>query len=148
MIKKLIKLCNDLNKLKSKNFEGIGLVVYSDINELPVVSMNTDQIPYNLPINSYDDILKILLEISSSNSKFQDGFHLLSDEFKLTHISQYFSTPIIKNIIAINNYGSRYRTALYGSNLPKVLFTAILSKNYGVIIFERGKEIYTEKLII
>lgn len=145
MIKKIINLCNDINKLKSKNFEGIGLVIYSDFKELPVVSLNTNKIPYDLPINSYDEILKTLLEISSSNSKFQDGFHLLSKELKLTHISQYFSTPIIKNLKIENSFGSRYRTALYGSQLPCVLFTAVISKNYGLIIFENGKEIYREK---
>lgn len=142
MIKKIITLCHDINKLKTKNFEGIGLVVYSDIKELPVISMNIEKSSYDLPINSYDDILKTLIEISSSNSKFQDGFHLLSKEFKLTHISQYFSTPIIKNLIVANIFGSRYRTALYGSCLPNVLFTAVISKNYGLIIFENGKEIY------
>jgi len=145
MMKKIINLCNDINKLKSKNFEGIGLVIYSDIKELPVVSMNTEKTIYDLPIKNYDDILKTLIEISSSNSKFQDGFHLLSKEFKLTHISQYFSTPIIKDLIVNNIFGSRYRTALYGSCLPNVLFTAVISKNYGLIIFENGKEIYTDK---
>ena len=145
MIKKIINLCNDINKLKSKNFEGIGLVIYSDIKELPVASMNAEKTTYDLPISNYDDILKTLIEISSSNSKFQDGFHLLSKEFKLTHISQYFSTPIIKNLIVTNIFGSRYRTALYGSCLPNVLFTAVISKNYGLIIFENGKEIYVDK---
>ena len=146
MIKKIVNLCNDINKLKSKNFEGIGLVIYSDINELPIASMNTEKTTYDLPISNYDDILKTLVEISSSNSKFQDGFHLLSKEFKLTHISQYFSTPIIKNLIVTNIFGSRYRTALYGSCLPNVLFTAVISKNYGLIIFENGKEIYKKEL--
>lgn len=147
MINKIIKLCIDLNNVKSKNFDGIGLVVYSNFNELPVVSMNTEKTTYNLPINSYHDILKTLIEISSSNSKFQDGFHLISNEFKLTHISQYFSTPIIENLIVSNSFGSRYRTALYGSCIPSVLFTAVISKNYGLIIFEKGKEIYKQDLI-
>ena len=147
MIKKIITLCNDINKLKSKNFEGIGLVIYSDSKELPVVSMNTEKTTYELPLKSYDDVLKALIEVSSLNSKFQDGFHLLSKEFELTHISQYFSTPIIKNLIVTNIFGSRYRTALYGSCLPNVLFTAIISKHYGLIIFENGKEIYKEDLI-
>lgn len=145
MIKKIINLCNDINKLKNKNFEGIGLVIYSDVKELPIASMNTEKTIYDLPISNYDNILKTLIEISSSNSKFQDGFHLLSKEFKLTHISQYFSTPIIKNIIVPNIFGSRYRTALYGSCLPNVLYTVVISKNYGLIIFENGKEIYVDK---
>jgi DNA integrity scanning protein DisA with diadenylate cyclase activity len=145
MIKKIIKLCNDINKLKSKNFEGIGLIIYSDIKELPVVPMNTKNAIYDLPITEYDDILKTLIEISSSNSEFQDGFILLSKKLELTHISQYFSTPIIENLIVKNTFGSRYRTALYGSCLPNVLFTAVISKNYGLIIFENGKEIYVDK---
>lgn len=144
MIKKIMKLCNDINKLKSKNFEGIGLVIYSDIKELPVAPMNTEKIIYDLPITKYNDVLNTLIEISSSNSEFQDGFHLLSKQLELTHISQYFSTPIIEKLVVKNTFGSRYRTALYGSCISNVLFTAVISKNYGLIIFEKGKEIYKE----
>ncbi|HTG65021.1 MAG TPA: hypothetical protein VL859_01475 [Flavobacterium sp.] len=147
MLKKIIKLCTDLNNLKSKNFEGIGLIVYKNFENLPVTSMNVNEINFILPIINYDDILKKLIEISSSESKIQDGFHLLSNEFKLTHVSQYFSTPIMKEIIVENNYGSRYRTALYGSLLPSVSFTAVMSKNYGLIVFKKGIEVYKEDLI-
>jgi hypothetical protein len=71
----------------------------------------------------------------------------LSKKLELTHISQYFSTPIIEKLAVKNTFGSRYRTALYGSCIPNVLFTAVISKNYGLIIFEKGKEIYKEDLI-
>jgi hypothetical protein len=129
-----------LVKLKSDNeFDGLGLIIYDNYVNLPVTPFNDERI-IKLPIKDFNQIVDTLIKISNSTNEFHDGFHLISKEFHLTHTSNYFSTPIIKNKIKIEeNYGSRYRTALYGSYLPNVLFTAVLSKNYGPIIFEKGK---------
>lgn len=145
MIEKIIKLCTDLNNQKSVKFEGIGLVVYNDFEDLPVISLNDEKIPFMLPVVNYEDILKVLIEVSSSESIYQDGFHLLSKDISLTHISQYFSTPIIKELKVQNNYGSRYRTALYGSFLPNVIYAIVISKDYGIVVFKEGKEVFAQE---
>jgi len=145
MIEKIIKLCTDLNSQKSVKFEGIGLVVYNDLEDLPVIPLNDEKIPFMLPLVNYENILKVLIEVSSFESIYQDGFHLLSKDLSLTHISQYFSTPIIRELEVQNNYGSRYRTALYGSLLPNVIYTIVISKDYGVVVFNNGKEVFTQK---
>ncbi|WP_264524035.1 hypothetical protein [Flavobacterium sp. N502536] len=145
MIEKIIKLCTDFNGQKSAKFEGIGLVVYNDFDDLPVIPLNEKKIPFTLPVVNYENILKVLIEVSSSESIYQDGFHLLSEDLSLTHISQYFSTPIKKELKVKNNYGSRYRTALYGSLLPNVIYTIVISKDYGIVIFSDGKELFTQK---
>lgn len=145
MIEKIIKFCTDLNNQKSAKFEGIGLVVYNDFEDLPVIPLNDEKTPFILPLVNYENILKVLIEVSSSESIYQDGFHLLSKDLVLTHISQYFSTPIRKELKVQNNYGSRYRTALYGSFLPNVIYTIVISKDYGIVVFNDGKEVFTEK---
>ncbi|MFH6988487.1 hypothetical protein ACHRVW_12150 [Flavobacterium collinsii] len=145
MIEKIIKLCTDLNNQKGVKFEGIGLVVYNDFDDLPVIPLNEEKIPFILPLVDYEKILKVLIEVSSSESIYQDGFHLLSKDLALTHISQYFSTPIVKNIKVQNNYGSRYRTALYGSILPNIIYTIVISKDYGIVVFKDGKEVFSQE---
>jgi len=141
MIKKLSTLLTDLDSKKGPDFEGLGIIVYSDLTNLPVSSIVLDDSTLLLPKEKYDDILNTLFSISTLESKFHDGFHLLSSDFVLTGISKYFSTPIISDLKIQNNYGSRYRTALYGSFVENVLYTAVLSKNYGPVIFEKGVEI-------
>ena len=141
ILEKFSKLLVDMDKNKTSEFEGIGLIIYSSLSTLPISPINPNYSSLNLPQNKYDEILATLLDVSSTSNPFHDGFHLISKDFALTHVSQYFSTPIIQNLIIENQYGSRYRTALYGSFLTEVLFTGVLSKNYGPIIFEKGKNI-------
>lgn len=139
ILEKLKRLLQEIDLQKKNNFEGIGIVIYSSLENLPVSPINNDTSVFGLPQNKLENIISTLLYISTSNSDFHDGFHLISNEFELTHLCQYFSTPIIENLNIENHYGSRYRTALYGSFLPNVLFTAVFSKNYGPIIFQKGK---------
>ena len=139
IIENVSRLLVDLEKNKTSEFEGIGLIIYSSFSTLPISAINSNNSSLNLPKTEYCEILETLLKVSSGTNPFHDGFHLISKDFTLTHVSQYFSTPIIPNIVIENQFGSRYRTALYGSFLPEVLFTGVLSKNYGPIIFENGK---------
>lgn len=141
VLEKLIQLLQQLNLERNDRFEGIGLIVYSSIEGMPISSINDATKKMGLPKGKFPEILSTLLDISTIDSDFHDGFHLISSKFELTHLCQYFSTPIIENLDIENLYGSRYRTALYGSFLPNVLFTAVLSKNYGPIIFQKGKTI-------
>ncbi|SHE78158.1 hypothetical protein SAMN05444377_101230 [Flavobacterium fontis] len=138
ILKLLKKLLSEVKSKSDNNFEGLGLIVYKDFVNLPIIPFN-DEKCIRLPIKDFSVIVDTLLKISNCHNEFHDGFHLISKEFQLTHISNYFSTPIIEKIKIEKKYGSRYRTALYGSFLPNVLFTAVLSKNYGPIIFEKGR---------
>lgn len=138
ILEKLNRLLTEIEYRKNNNFEGIGIVIYSSLKNLPISTINNATNILGLPREGLDDIINTLLYISSNESDFHDGFHLISSDFELTHLCQYFSTPIIENLHIDNHYGSRYRTALYGSFLPNVLYTAVLSKNYGPIIFQKG----------
>lgn len=141
MIRQLSNLLIDLDENKSLDFEGLGLIIYSDLINLPISNIVVDDSALLLPKKDYNDILSTLLDISSVRNVFHDGFHLISSDFILTGVSKYFSTPIIDNLKIKNNYGSRYRTAIYGSFVENVIYTAVLSKNYGPVIFEKGIEI-------
>ena len=91
-----------------KDFSGIGIIVHDEIYDLPIF-------PLRLSSPDIDDmnIVKTLIEISSIDSKFHDGFHLISSTWKITQTSQYFSPPILKNIVLdrSKSFGGRYIAA-------------------------------------
>ncbi len=86
-------------------------------------------------------ILQNLLEVSTNDNIWHDGFHLISSDFHLTHFCQYFSTPIVESASIEYNYGSRYRTALYGSYLDGVIACGVISSNFKAAVFTQGKKI-------
>ncbi|MFL9837113.1 hypothetical protein ABS768_06350 [Flavobacterium sp. ST-75] len=140
MLDKLARLLIELDKRKEKDFNGLGLIVYRDLNKLPISDFHEDSSLY-LPRKGFEEVVENLILLSSSKSPYHDGFHLLSKELTLTGVSKYFATPIVNGLNIKNNYGSRYRTALYGSFVDGVVCTAVLSKNYGPFIFDKGVEV-------
>ena len=112
ILKLLKKLLIEVKSKSDNDFEGLGLIVYDDYDNLPVVPFDNEK-TIELPVKEFNKIIGTLLKISNSFSEFHDGFHLISKNFQLTHISNYFSTPIIKNMNIEKKYGSRYRTAIY-----------------------------------
>ncbi len=94
------------------------------------------------------DIISMLVNISSLESEFHDGFHLLSIDWKLTHVSQYFSPKIINNIKIDRSkrIGGRYMAALFGSKIQGIMLCGIISKGFGLAIFRNGKEVLFEEI--
>jgi hypothetical protein len=137
---KLFELLKEINSLKTTQFSGLGLILYKgDVNLLPISPLKKTNHSVHLPIESYNLIIEFLLSISEINNKYHDGFHLLNENFKLTHISQYVAPPIIKNIVfESGSGGSRFRTAIYSSFLDNVIGSGVLSKNYGPKVFVKG----------
>lgn len=135
----LLELLIKIDSLKPKNFSGLGLVLYENIDNLPVASLKIIEPSIKLPIKDYESIIDFLLEISNEDSKYHDGFHFLNKNFELTHISQYIAPPIAKNYLGLES-GSRYRTALYTSFLPQVIACGVLSNNSRPTVFVNGVE--------
>jgi hypothetical protein len=132
-------LLHDISDQQTAEFSGIGLVLYNDILSLPVVGLILPNKSLELPIADYDKNLAVLLKISESTHPNHDGFHFISDNnFALTHISQYFATPIVSTIEPEFRHGSRYRSAFYGSFLNGVVACGVLSKNYPPTLFIKG----------
>lgn len=134
------RLLQDIYKYRNQGFRGLGIVIYKDINTLPFISFRKGNSKINLPIRNYESIVESLVVVSRDSNPYHDGFHLISMEMELTHLSVYLSTPIILDAEIKHSYGSRYRTALYGSYLPSVYATAIIGDSYGPIIFKDGIE--------
>ncbi|MEY0300808.1 hypothetical protein AB7W11_02645 [Providencia manganoxydans] len=128
-------------KHEAHNFSGLGLIVYSDLKSIPIYPLRVKESPY-IHLNTIDHLKKI----SEYTSGFHDGFHLLNNRLEITHVSQYFSPPIINNINLTreDGFGGRYLAALFGSCIDGIMLTGIASNNFGISIFNNGIEIYHE----
>lgn len=130
-------------KAREADFSGLGVLVYSSFKNLPVVGMREK---YS-EIGAYSSS-ELLARVSTTRSKYHDGFHLLSHDCKLTHLSQYFSPPIVRSIQLpnTNDFGGRYVAALFGSTINEVEFSAIVNTNIDLSIFRNGMCICSERL--
>jgi hypothetical protein len=130
-----------VNAAAGPSFSGTGVLISSDPSSLPITSLR--------PVECADpgiSTLDALIAMSDLASEFHDGFHVLSPDLQLVRISQYFSPPILSTIARDpgRRLGGRYMAALFGSALPGVLVSGVVSPKYGVAVFERGREIRQE----
>ncbi len=136
LINELYETLLRLYKESEKPFPGIGILVCNDLENIPVFPLYKTS-PSLVSSNLYDG----LLQISSLQSAYHDGFHVLSEKLKVTHAAQYFYPSPIPGmeLDAHKHYGARYFVAKIGSMLPDVHCSAIVGSNYGVCVFEKGK---------
>ena len=141
ILNQLINILSEVEKLASEDFSGIGIIVYKKNMDIPTFPLRS-----NKYISTPDNLVGDLLKISSYNSEFHDGFHLLTDSLKLTHTSQYFSPPIVHSaeIDYSKKIGGRFMAALFGSFLPGVSLTGVLTIEGGIRIFNSGNIIYSK----
>lgn len=134
----LYKALSKIYENAEESFSGLGVLVYSDINKLPISPLYGNR----LVLPKYD-LYEDLTELSNYENIHHDGFHLISEKLKVTHISQYFYPAPIAGVTLDPNmgYGARYFVAKIGSALPGVIFSAVVGKKYGVQLFENGDEI-------
>lgn len=125
------------------DFSGIGLIIHQDDAVLPIF-------PLRLGVEAPEAtcVEAALAAIASTHSDLHDGFHLLSTNWRITAIAQYFSPQILPNIKIdrSKSFGGRYVAALFGSALPGVILCGIASNHFGLAIFESGREVLFEKL--
>lgn len=140
MIENFKKLLFKIDDASDDDFSGTGIVVYREIDDIPIFPLHHS----NLAGWSCD-IESTLIEISKISNPYHDGFHFVSSGFQLTHTSQYFSPPIVKNVILDRSkiVGGRYMAALFGSYLSNVLLAGIITKKNGIVVFENGVDIFT-----
>lgn len=143
MIEKMRATLSRVHKLAGGDFSGIGLIVHGQEAKLPVFPL---RLHADIPINY--DLEQSLATISSNRSDLHDGFHLLSINWKLTAVAQYFSPPILPNaeINWTRRFGGRYLAAQFGSALPGVIVCGIATSSLGLAIFKAGREVHFEKL--
>ncbi len=119
-------------------FSGLGILVYRKLEKLPISPLYG--VDSSLPRKGLYENLK---ELSNYENNHHDGFHLISNDLEITHISQYFYPPPIPGVTLDPNMGNgaRYFVAKIGSVLPDILFSAVVGKKHGVQFFENGDEV-------
>ncbi|MGP8308257.1 hypothetical protein [Vibrio sp. YIC-376] len=122
------------------DFSGAGIIICDHPTNLPIVSLR-DTVP-----DLTGSPVHVLSELARYKSKYHDGFHILNRKGEITHVAQYFSPPIVKEVrIDCTRFvGGRFVAALFGSAIPDVIMTGIISKGHGLSIFKSGKEVYFE----
>ena len=125
----------------SADFSGIGAIVCDSVADIPIFSLR-DTVP-----DITGTVAQVLSDLSGHNSKYHDGFHILNEKGKLTHVAQYFSPPIVKDAYFDRSrpVGGRFIAALFGSAISGVIMTGIISQGHGLSIFKNGKEVHFEE---
>lgn len=139
MINSFIELLTSIRSHAGARFSGIGIIVSDHPEDLPLFPIRLRE----QRIGS-DSLTSKLISVSALDSEYHDGFHVISSDFELTMVSQYFSPPIIDGIYVDREkrFGGRYLAALFGSALPGVIATGIATTGLGIAIFKDGSEIY------
>jgi hypothetical protein len=141
----LTRLKRTLEAVQSRagaEFSGIGVIVSDTPEQLPLFPIKILEQP--LPEIELADFLA---KISSKESEYHDGFHVISCDWRLTRLAQYFSPPILVNakVNRSKRFGGRYLAALFGSALAEVNATGIASPDFGIAVFKDGVEAIYER---
>ncbi len=141
LIARLHSLLRDVQHAGGEFFSGVGVLVSTAPDELPIVSLRAGGV---LPDGR--STLDLLVSISRWTNEFHDGFHILSPSLRVSQVSVYFSPPIVPGLTAdpMRRLGGRYWAAMFGSALPEVLASGVASAAYGVAVFENGREVRVE----
>lgn len=141
MVGRLRNLLTSVKQIAGSDFSGIGLLICDRPEDLPIVALRDRSLP-----RSTDDLIAILAGISSMRSEFHDGFHILSTDFMLLEVAQYFSPPAQEGLIIDRSkpIGGRYLAAQFGSAIPGVYMSGIASDTLGVAVFQDGAEVLFE----
>lgn len=140
-----------LSSLDAANFSGMGLALYNPetFDHRWHKSLRPS---YNVPCANISDIeeaVSRLLEIARKNDPQHDGFHFIDGATgQLEYAAQIFFIPIIEGAEVNENYGTRYHTAMYGSNLKGIILTGVIGAEKNdrkCHIFGGGRLIETER---
>lgn len=126
----------------STDFSGMGIILCDNAAKLPILNLR-DTTP-----DMSGTLIELLIKLSSKISEYHDGFHILNGKGELTHAAQYFSPPIERRSYFDRSrlVGGRFVAALFGSAIPEVTMTGIISEGNGLSIFENGQEVHFEEL--
>ena len=141
MIDELRNVIWKVQTVAGHNFSGVGLLICDTPEILPILPLRPSSFP-----SKERDLIAALVSISNPESEYHDGFHVVSSDWRLSRVSQYFSPPIIDDAIIDRSkiFGGRYVAALFGSAIPCVQLTGIASRGFGTAIFKGGAEQYFE----
>jgi hypothetical protein len=126
-----------VQNVAADKFSGIGLLICDAPDTLPILPLRSSNF---LPRTG--DLIASLASISVADSEYHDGFHILSSDWRLIRVSQYFSPPIVStvNIDRTKLFGGRYLAALFGSAINTVKIAGIASRKFGIGVFKDCSE--------
>jgi len=130
------------------DFVGLGVIVYLTLEGLPVAPLGAVlSTQPELPIYGEENVMKVLATLATRRSAQHDGFHLIDAERGgLTHVAQFVSPPLeaaLANRSANWPSGARQMTALLISLMPQVVFSAIVTADGEVQLYENGTQATT-----
>jgi hypothetical protein len=143
MIAKLRTVLLQVHNAAGVDFTGVGVLVCDAPNLLPIVPLR----PVST-LSGEKDLVGSLAAISVPECEYHDGFHIVSSDWRLVRVSQYFSPPIVAGarIDRTKVFGGRYLAALFGSAIHGVQLAGIASRGFGIAIFKDGSEQFFEPL--
>ncbi|PYD04900.1 hypothetical protein DND90_13105 [Pseudomonas syringae pv. maculicola] len=137
-----VKVLEQIKRLKSELFSGVGLVFYAHLEELPSVPLgHSNAMKPDLPILGAEAISRILVKVSDHTSPWHDGFHMIDVKAQsLTHLSQFLAPPL-KGLAQLPEdlpSGARQMTALLTSLIPGIAYVGVLSMGDEVVVYRNG----------
>jgi hypothetical protein len=141
MIAKLRTILSHVQKAAGDDFTGVGVLVCDAPETLPILPLRPTS-----KLRVETDLIESLAAISVPDSEYHDGFHIVSSDWRLLLVSQYFSPPIVANATIDRSklIGGRYVAALFGSALKGVQLSGIASRDFGIAVFKDGSERFFE----
>lgn len=138
--KKFFQLSIHLSDLEIKNFSGVGLVLYHEMNNLSQYHCNLVDDDKEIPKVKLgtQDLISYLIEIADYRHPYHDGFHFINSKGILTHVAQFFSPPVNKYIKNVRGHGARTYCAQSGSLVEGVLMVSSVSSRRNIHLFSNG----------
>lgn len=129
-----------LHAKNNKYFMGTGIIFYTDLSNIPFISLNknTDE-----AILVNENFIELIYRLSLKQSPYHDGFHFFNiNLMTLTHISQYLA-PVIEmsDSSALNSIrpcGAREMTAYLTSLTKGVVSVGLVSHVDGIKVYQNG----------
>lgn len=137
-IESLRELLDDVRRGAGRSFSGIGVLISNDPSGLPIVPLRP-----LAAMPTFGSTRDKLIAISDEVHELHDGFHILTSDLRVVMFSQYFSPSIVPGLTAdpARRRGGRYMAAMFGSILRNVVASGVASADYGVAVFEGGREV-------
>jgi hypothetical protein len=135
-----LELTKELSMTEKKGFSGVGLVLYENMSTLSQYHcdlVDDDKKIPQLKVGSRD-LVAYLNEITDYQHPYHDGFHFINSEGFLTHVAQFFSPPVNKQVKNIQGQGARTYCAQCGSFIDGVLMVGSVSSKKYTHLFEKG----------
>lgn len=138
----LVAVVEGLRGNPPKDFAGIGLVLCEPGVHLPITSLVPPTALPKLPVSGIHDAIEFLGQVSSRQSPFHDGFHLIDARDPRVIGVSYFLAPPIPDNTGIEQFqhpiGARQMAALLGSRIKGVSLILTIDPSMVTSLFIGG----------